>query len=196
MAKGPRYRVPYRRRREKKTDYAARRVLATADRPRVVVRVSGKNILVQVVRSAIEGDYVVAQTSSKELKKSYGWVASGKNVPAAYLLGLLAGKKAKAAGVEHAILDMGLKRATAGNKVFAVVKGALDAGLDVPCDSDIIPPPERINGSVIAEYAEQMEDPLEYETRFSVYLRRGLRPEAIQGHFEEVKARIEENNIE
>lgn len=196
MAKGPRYRVPYRRRREKKTDYAARRVLATADRPRVVVRVSGKNILVQVVRSAIEGDYVIAQTSSKELKKSYGWVASGKNVPAAYLLGLLAGKKAKAAGVEHAILDMGLKRATAGNKVFAVVKGALDAGLDVPCDSDIIPPPERINGSVIAEYAEQMEDPLEYETRFSVYLRRGLRPEAIQGHFEEVKARIEENNIE
>lgn len=196
MAKGPRYRVPYRRRREKKTDYAARRVLATADRPRVVVRVSGKNILVQVVRSAIEGDYVFAQTSSKELKKSYGWVASGKNVPAAYLLGLLAGKKAKAAGVEHAILDMGLKRATAGNKVFAVVKGALDAGLDVPCDSDIIPPPERINGSVIAEYAEQMEDPLEYETRFSVYLRRGLRPEAIQGHFEEVKARIEENNIE
>lgn len=196
MAKGPRYRVPYRRRREKKTDYAARRVLATADRPRVVVRVSGKNILVQVVRSEIEGDYVVAQTSSKELKKSYGWVASGKNVPAAYLLGLLAGKKAKAAGVEHAILDMGLKRATAGNKVFAVVKGALDAGLDVPCDSDIIPPPERINGSVIAEYAEQMEDPLEYETRFSVYLRRGLRPEAIQGHFEEVKARIEENNIE
>lgn len=196
MAKGPRYRVPYRRRREKKTDYAARRVLATADRPRVVVRVSGKNILVQVVRSAIEGDYVVAQTSSKELKKSYGWVASGKNVPAAYLLGLLAGKKAKAAGVEHAILDMGLKRATAGNKVFAVVKGALDAGLDIPCDSDIIPPPERINGSVIAEYAEQMEDPLEYETRFSVYLRRGLRPEAIQGHFEEVKARIEENKIE
>jgi len=196
LAKGPRYRVPYRRRREKKTDYAARRVLATADRPRVVVRVSGKNILVQVVRSAIEGDYVVAQTSSKELKKSYGWVASGKNVPAAYLLGLLAGKKAKAAGVEHAILDMGLKRATAGNKVFAVVKGALDAGLDIPCDSDIIPPPERINGSVIAEYAEQMEDPLEYETRFSVYLRRGLRPEAIQGHFEEVKARIEENNIE
>lgn len=196
MAKGPRYRVPYRRRREKKTDYAARRVLATADRPRVVVRVSGKNILVQVVRSAIEGDYVVAQTSSKELKKSYGWVASGKNVPAAYLLGLLAGKKAKAAGVEHVILDMGLKRATAGNKVFAVVKGALDAGLDVPCDSDIIPPPERINGSVIAEYAEQMEDPLEYETRFSVYLRRGLRPEAIQGHFEEVKARIEENKNE
>lgn len=195
MAKGPRYRVPYRRRREKKTDYAARRVMATADRPRFVVRVSGKNILVQVVRSEIEGDYVIAQANSNELKR-YGWNASGKNVPAAYLIGVLAGKKAKAAGVEHAILDMGLKRTTAGNKIFAVVKGALDAGLDIPCDSDITPSPERINGSIIAEYAEQMEDPLEYERRFSVYLRRGLRPEALPGHFEEVKARIEENEIE
>lgn len=195
MAKGPRYRVPYRRRREKKTDYAARRVMATADRPRFVVRVSGKNILVQVVRSEIEGDYVIAKANSNELKR-YGWNASGKNVPAAYLIGVLAGKKAKAAGVEHAILDMGLKRITAGNKIFAVVKGALDAGLDIPCDSDITPSPERINGSIIAEYAEQMEDPLEYERRFSVYLRRGLRPEALPGHFEEVKARIEENEIE
>jgi len=195
LAKGPRYRVPYRRRREKKTDYAARRVMATADRPRFVVRVSGKNILVQVVRSEIEGDYVIAKANSNELKR-YGWNASGKNVPAAYLIGVLAGKKAKAAGVEHAILDMGLKRITAGNKIFAVVKGALDAGLDIPCDSDITPSPERINGSIIAEYAEQMEDPLEYERRFSVYLRRGLRPEALPGHFEEVKARIEENEIE
>ena len=195
MAKGPRYRVPYRRRREKKTDYAARRVMATADRPRFVVRVSGKNILVQVVRSEIEGDYVIAKANSNELKR-YGWNASGKNVPAAYLIGVLAGKKAKAADVEHAILDMGLKRTTAGNKIFAVVKGALDAGLDIPCDSDITPSPERINGSIIAEYAEQMEDPLEYERRFSVYLRRGLRPEALPGHFEEVKARIEENEIE
>jgi len=195
LAKGPRYRVPYRRRREKKTDYAARRVMATADRPRFVVRVSGKNILVQVVRSEIEGDYVVAQASSKELK-SYGWNASGKNLPAAYLIGVLAGKRAKAAGVEHAILDMGLKRITGGNRVFAVVKGALDAGLDIPCDSDVTPSPERINGNMIAEYAEQMEDPLEYERRFSVYLRRGLRPEAIPGHFEEVKARIEEKEIE
>ncbi len=195
MAKGPRYRVPYRRRREKKTDYAARRVMATAGRPRFVVRVSGKNILVQVVRSEIEGDYVIAQAGSKDLK-SYGWDASGKNLPAAYLIGVIAGKKAKKAGVEHAILDMGLKRITAGNKVFAVVKGALDAGLDIPCDSDITPSPGRINGSMIAEYAEQMEDPLEYERRFSVYLRRGLRPEAIPGHFEEVKARIEENEIE
>ena len=53
-----------------------------------------------------------------------------------------------------------------------------------------MPSPERINGTTVAEYAENMEDPLEYEERFSVYLRKGLRPEALPGHFEEVKARI------
>ncbi len=190
MARGPRYRVPYRRRREKKTDYAARRVLATSGYPRFVVRISNKNILVQLARSEIDGDYILTQASSSELADKYDWQASGKNTPAAYLLGLMAGKKALKAGVEAAHLDLGLKRPTSGSKVFAAVKGANDAGLEVPCDSDVMPSPERINGTTVAEYAENMEDPLKYEERFSVYLRKGLRPEALPSHFEEVKARI------
>lgn len=196
MAKGPSYRVQYRRRRERKTDYTARRILAISDVPRFVVRVSNQNIIVQLVKSHIIGDEILTQTSSKELSEKYGWLASGKNIPAAYLLGLIAGNKSLKAGIEKANLDLGLKRATKGSKIFAVVKGANDAGLYIPNNSDIIPSPERINGSIIAEYAENMEDPLEYETRFSSYLRSGLRPEALNSHFEEVKARIEENKIE
>jgi large subunit ribosomal protein L18 len=196
LAKGPRYRVQYRRRRERKTDYSARRILAISDAPRFVVRVSNQNIIVQLVKSHIIGDEILTQTSSKELSEKYGWLASGKNIPAAYLLGLIAGKKALEAGIEEANLDIGLKKATKGSKVFAVVKGANDAGLNIPSDSDIMPSPESINGSIIAEYAENMEDPLEYEKRFSSYLRSGLRPEALNSHFEEVKARIEENKIE
>lgn len=196
MAKGPRYRVQYRRRRERKTDYSARRILAISDAPRFVVRVSNQNIIVQLVKSHIIGDEILTQTSSKELSEKYGWLASGKNIPAAYLLGLIAGNKALEAGIEEANLDIGLKKATKGSKVFAVVKGANDAGLNIPSDSDIMPSPESINGSIIAEYAENMEDPLEYEKRFSSYLRSGLRPEALNSHFEEVKARIEENKIE
>ena len=196
MAKGPSYRVQYRRRRERKTDYSARRILAISEVPRFVVRVSNQNIVVQLVKSHIIGDEILTQTSSKELSEKYGWLASGKNIPAAYLLGLIAGSKALEAGIEEANLDIGLKKATKGSKVFAVVKGANDAGLNIPSDSDIMPSPERINGSIIAEYAENMEDPLEYETRFSSYLRSGLRPEALNSHFEEVKARIEENKVE
>jgi large subunit ribosomal protein L18 len=196
LAKGPAYRVPYRRRRQKKTDYAARRILATSEYPRFVVRVSNKTIQVQVTKSEIEGDYELIKASSYELKKKYGWTASGKNIPAAYLIGYIAGKKAQEAGIELANLDVGLKRITNGNKIFAVVQGAVDAGLEIPVDSDIVPSPEALYGEVIAEYAKNIEDPYEYERRFSVYLRRGLRPEALPSHFEEVKKRIEENNDE
>jgi large subunit ribosomal protein L18 len=161
-----------------------------------VVRISNKTIQVQITKSEIEGDYVLAKASSHELKSKYGWIASGKNIPAAYLIGYLAGKKAKEAGLDYANLDVGLKRVTSGNKVFAVVQGANDAGFEVPVDSDIVPSPEAMNGQVIAEYAKNIDDPFEYERTFSVYLRRGLRPEALPSHFEEVKKHIEENNDE
>jgi large subunit ribosomal protein L18 len=196
LGKGANYRVQYRRRREKKTDYAKRIVLATSEYPRFVVRVSNKAITVQVTKSEIEGDYVQTSTSSHELKKKYGWVASGSNIPAAYLVGYIAGKKAQEIGIDRANLDLGLTRVTTGNKIFAAVQGANDAGLEIPVDSDVVPSQEALNGEVIAEYAENIEDPIEYERRFSVYLRRGLRPEALPSHFEEVKIRIEENSVE
>ena len=56
MAKNARYRVAYRRRREQKTDYQSRRILATSDQPRFVVRASNSGILAQVVKSEIIGD--------------------------------------------------------------------------------------------------------------------------------------------
>jgi len=196
LGKGASYRVPYRRRRENKTDYASRRILATSEYPRLVVRVSNTAIIAQIIKSEIEGDYILTQTSSHELKKNYSWIASGKNIPAAYLIGYIIGKKALDQGIEIVNLDMGLKRATTGNKVFALVQGANDAGLEIPVDSDVIPSQEAINGQVIADYAENVDDPIEYERRFSVYLRRGLRPEALPSHFDEVKTRIEENSVE
>jgi large subunit ribosomal protein L18 len=196
LAKGANYRVQYRRRREKKTDYSARRILATSEYPRFVARVSNKAIIVQITRSEIKGDIVLANASSYELKTHYGWKASGKNIPAAYLIGYVAGKKALEIGIDRANLDMGLKRVTTGNKLFAVVQGAIDAGLEIPVDSDVVPSHESITGQVIAEYAKNIEDPIEYERRFSVYLRRGLRPEALPSHFDEVKTRIEENSVE
>lgn len=192
MAKGPRYRVPYRRRRESKTDYVARRTLATSDLPRLVVRISNRNILVQLATSDIEGDHIICQANSRELVRKYGWRAGKKNTPAAYLLGLVAGKKALKAGVESANLDIGLKRPTVGSKIFAIVKGANDSGLEVPIDSDVMPSPDRIEGRAIAKYAENMDDPFEYERWFSVYLRNGLRPESLPSHFDEVRENIQE----
>ena len=192
MAKGPRYRVAYRRRREAKTDYKARRILATSDRPRFVVRSSNKNISIQLVKSKIVGDVVLTQVGSSELDK-YGWLGGKKNTPAAYLLGMLAGRKALNVGIGEANLDLGLARPTPGSRVFAAVKGALDAGFKVPCDSDVLPEVGRIEGNSISEYAKMIEDPLEHDRVFSGYLKRGLRPEGLPDHFKSVKARIEED---
>ncbi len=192
MAKGPRYRVAYRRRREGKTDYQARRTLATSERPRFVVRPSNKNLVIQLVTSKVEGDYVLAQANSKELE-GYGWLGGKKSTSAAYLLGLIAGKKASKEGIEEANLDLGLKRPTKGSKIFAAVKGAQDAGLYVPCDGDVLPEVSKIEGKVLAEYAASIEDPEEYNYMFSGYLKRGLRPQDLPEHFGSVKAKIEAN---
>ncbi len=194
MARGPRYRVAYRRRREAKTDYSARRTLATSDRPRLVVRPSDRNIRIQLVTSTIEGDYVITQADSKELEE-YGWLGGRKNTPAAYLLGLIAGLKALKEGVGSAILDIGLARPTKGSRVFAALKGARDAGIAIPCDSDVLPELSRIEGGKISEYAQGMDDPMKYERIFSGYLKRGLRPQDLPDHFKAVKARIKESHI-
>ena len=192
MAKNAHYRVAYRRRREHKTDYQSRRILSVSEHPRFVVRVSNKGILAQIVKAEIIGDKVLSQATSNELITKYGWQASGKSIPAAYLLGMIAGHKAVKEGIKTAYLDLGLRRPTKGSKIFAVVKGAIDSGLSIPCDSDIIPPPERINGGHIVHYA-QVINPENYEKNFSVYLRKGLRPESLPEHFEETKKKIQEN---
>ena len=194
MARGPRYRVAYRRRREGKTDYSARRILATSNRPRFVVRISNKNIVIQLIKAKVEGDYVLVQANSKELS-NYGWLAGTKNTSSAYLLGMLAGKKAIKAGIDEANLDLGLVRPTKGSKVFAAVKGAQDAGLWIPCASEIIPEIGRIEGKKISEYAESIENPFIYEKQFSAYLRKGLKPQNLPDHFYMVKTRIEEAEI-
>ena len=192
MARGPSYRVPYRRRRQAKTDYKVRRTLATSKKPRLVVRPSNKNITVQLLTSKIEGDVVHAQVTSKELDR-FGWLGGNKNIPAAYLLGVLVAKKALKVGIDSANLDIGLARPTKGAKVFATLKGALDAGLDIPCDSDILPDPGRTEGKAIADYAKSIEDSGDYERHFSAYLKRGIKPQDLPDHFRSVKDNIMED---
>jgi len=75
-----------------------------------------------------------------------------------------------------------------------VLKGAVDAGLDVPHSEDIYPEDYRITGEHVANYAKALkeEDESLYRKQFSGYLTRGLEPEKLPDHFNEVKARIEE----
>jgi large subunit ribosomal protein L18 len=192
MARGPRYRVPWRRRREGKTNYYKRVKLVLSGKPRFVVRRTNKYIIVQVAEAKIEGDRMLAVAHSRELVKRYGWKGGTKNTSAAYLTGFLAGLRALKAGVKEAILDIGLARPARGSRVFAALKGGLDAGLDIPHSKEILPSEDRIKGVHIAEWAKKLakEEPEKYKRFFSKYLEAGLRPEELPKHFDEVLQRI------
>lgn len=190
MADGPRYAVPYRRRREGRTDYKLRRALVRSGLPRAVVRLTNKYVIVQVSQAEAKGDMVRASANSKELSK-LGWKGGGGNLPAAYLTGVLAARRAVAHGVKEAVLDIGLRGPTKGSKVFAALKGLSDSGLVVPHSDDSIPPMNRINGSHIAGYARSLAAQQEvYRKRFSRYLGTGLKPEDLSTHFEQVRKTV------
>jgi len=190
MAKGSSYRVHLRRRREGKTDYQARKALVTSRKPRLVTRASIKNVEVQIIIAKPHGDEVLASANSRELIKSYGWRAPTGNIPASYLTGLLCGVKAKAAGINEAILDIGLVSPTKGSKIFAVLSGVVDAGVEVPHSEEKIVK-ERMKGEHIAKYAKSLgAGSEEYTAKFSQYSAQGVAPEKIVEHFTKVKADI------
>ncbi|MEM0129491.1 MAG: 50S ribosomal protein L18 [Thermoplasmata archaeon] len=147
MSTGPRYRVPFRRRREGRTDYRIRLKLLKSGTTRAVVRFSHRRVEVALVDFAPEGDRVVAQATSFELGALGFPPASRASTPAAYLTGYLAGLRARAAGREAAILDLGLRRPTAGGRAFAALKGLLDAGIGIPHGETAFPSDERLNGT-------------------------------------------------
>ena len=191
MATGPRYRVPFRRRKEGKTDYRARRTLVLSRVPRLVVRLTLKNTIVQVIEAEAIGDKVIVSAHSHELAKTYGWLSNGGNIPTAYLTALLCGFKAMANGVEKAFLDIGLHIPSKGTRVFAALKGFVDAGVEVPHSEDILPDEARISGQHIADYASLLaSDPEVYNQKFSKYVSKGSRPEELPEHFSAVKDKI------
>ncbi|AHG00004.1 50S ribosomal protein L18 [Halostagnicola larsenii XH-48] len=159
MATGPRYKVPMRRRREVRTDYHQRLRLLKSGKPRLVARKSNKHTTAQLISPGPQGDETVASAHSSDLAE-YGWEAPTGNIPAAYLTGLLAGKRAVESDIEEAVLDIGLNTATPGNKAFAVQEGAIDAGLEIPHNDSVLADWERTRGEHIAEYAESLDEPL------------------------------------
>ncbi len=191
MATGPRYRVPFRRRREGKTNYRTRRALVLSKIPRLVVRLTLKHAIVQVIKSEAIGDKVIVSAHSLELAKTYGWLGNGGNIPSAYLTGLLCGYKAMANGVEKVFLDIGLHIPSKGTRIFAALKGVIDSGVEVPHSEDILPDEGRICGQHIVDYASQLaSEPEVYKQKFSKSLKKGSKPEKLAEHFSAVKDKI------
>jgi large subunit ribosomal protein L18 len=190
LARGPQYNLRFRRRREGRTSYRKRKRLVTSGIPRLVVRPSNKHLAAQVVEARPEGDRVLASAHSSELK-DFGWKGSCGNLPAAYLTGLLAGRRAKAGGISEAILDIGVHARDPGSRIFAAAKGAVKAGLTIPHDEKALPKQERLRGQHVVEYSKQLSsEPENYKRVFSRYLKHKLKPEDLSGHFDEIEAKI------
>ncbi|KAK4049699.1 60S ribosomal protein L5 [Microbotryomycetes sp. JL201] len=160
-----RYQVKYRRRREGKTDYYARKRLVTqaknkynSPKWRLVVRITNKDIICQIVSAKLQGDVVLTAAYSHELPR-YGIKHGLTNWSAAYATGLLVARRAltklgladKYEGITEpdgtlqlteaiedgprpfkCYLDVGLHRTSTGARVFGALKGASDGGLYIP----------------------------------------------------------------
>ena len=135
-----------RRRHEAKTDYKARRSLIQSGLPRLVIRKTNRYIIAQIVTTNIAQDTVVTGTTSKELLV-HGWpeAAQGslKSLQAAYLTGVLLAKKIKKK-ISTAILDMGMHRNIQKSRLYALVSGAVEAGLQIPHDASVLPTQEKL----------------------------------------------------
>jgi large subunit ribosomal protein L18 len=143
--------IHFRRKREGRTDYKKRLHLLLSDKPRLVVKVTNTKIITQVNVFNPKGDIVKVAKTSTELNK-LGWKGSLKNLPAAYLTGILMGKETLKKGINEVILDTGLLSPKSGGKVYAFLQGVVESGLTIPHNEKVFPTEERIKGQHIENF--------------------------------------------
>lgn len=238
-----RYQPKYRRRREGRTDYYARKRLIAQDKNkfntpkyRLVVRFSNKDVVAQIIYARIEGDIVLCAAYSHELKR-YGVTVGLTNYSACYCTGLLLARRVlkklkldgiykgaeKVTGEDYQVegvddgagpfrcfLDLGLRRTTTGSRIFGVLKGALDGGLDIPHSTkrfygynkekkdknyDAKAHRDRIFGKHVSSYMKtlQGEDPDQYKKQFSQFIKHGISADMVESMYEKAHKAIRAN---
>jgi len=107
------------------------------------------------------------------------------------------------------VLDKGLARCTSGARIFSVMKGAIDGGLDVPHSVNRFPgftkgkegekdkyEPEklsqRIYGQHVAKYMKHLKenDVDKYNRHFSQYIKEGIEPDNLEDMYDKVHRAI------
>jgi large subunit ribosomal protein L18 len=182
--------IPHRRKREARTNFKKRLALLKSESNRLVIRKALNTITAQIIAYNPDGDKVLAAATSKELAK-LGWKMHTSNMPSAYLTGMLLGVRAKKKKLTEAVLDLGLHIPNKGGKLFAALKGAVDAGLQVNHDAAALPSQDRISGKHISEYAKGLKkDSQRYNKQFSRCIKSGANPEDMIKAFDETKKKI------
>jgi len=198
---------------------------------RLVVRFTNKDIVAQIAYSKIGGDFIIASAYGHELPR-YGVHVGLTNYAAAYCVGLLLARrlltKLKLADkyvgqtevngedyyVEavgdgpnpfYALLDVGLARTSTGAKLFSVLKGATDGGIEVPHGesrfvgydheaSELKSETLRkyLFGGHVADYMRLLADENEekYKKVFSRYIAKGVTADGLEGVYKKAHAAI------
>jgi len=176
---------PYRRKREGRTNYKKRLILLKSKNLRLIIRKTNKHLIMQIAEYNPVGDKILFGINSSALKK-LGWNYSCANTPACYLTGLLLGRKALAKKITGAIPDLGLQTTMSGSKLYAAIKGAIDAGMKIPASEEIFLSKERLNGEHIANFFAINKN----QVQFSGYNKLKLDAAKIKNDFEEFKKKI------
>jgi len=233
-----RFQVKFKRRREGKTDYYARKRLVVqaknkynTPKYRMIVRITNTDVIAQIAYARIEGDVVIASSYSHELPR-YGVKMGLTNYAACYCTGLLLARRVlkklkldtiyegqtevdgemfavedaeQGPGAFRANLDIGLARTTTGAKIFAVMKGAVDGGIDIPHSEKRFPGYDReakdfnaavlrdhIFGKHIADYMRELmdEDEDAYKRQFSRYIKEGITADELEDIYKKAHASI------
>jgi large subunit ribosomal protein L18 len=177
--------VLYRRKREGRTNYKKRLLLLKSRKLRLIIRKTNTQIILQLAQYMPDGDRILCGVSSSSLAK-LGWKYSCKNLPACYLAGLMLGKKALAKKLKEAILDVGLQTPVAGSKIYAALKGVIDAGMEIPASEDVFPAPERLLGKSISAFFSSSKNPVQ----FADYKKKGADPGKLQQDIDDCKKKI------
>ena len=193
MKKHTVYTIPFRRERLGKTNYKLRLRLLLSEKPRLVARLSSKNAMAQLIEYNPPGDKVIAAANSRQLIK-LGWKGNAGNISAAYLVGMLLAKNALKAKAKECVFDIGMQTSTKSSRLYALLKGAIDGGLEIPHSESILPDKDRIAGKHIVDHAKLLKtkEPEKYKKYFSAYLKAGLNPEELDKHFETIKKKVED----
>lgn len=145
--KNKRQAVQFKRKRTLRTDYRKRAAMLLSGKPRIVVRKTLRQTIIQVTEMSGKGDRIIVSADSNSLRK-YGW-NQGAGICTAYLTGYMAGLRAMNKGVREGILDAGNQVHTKGGIIYAALKGAVDAGLSINHDNSVFPSQERLSGAHI-----------------------------------------------
>ena len=154
--------IPKKRRIRNKTNYDKRRRLLEGKKPRIVIRKTNKYAIIQYIESEIAQDKVINGMNSNELLKN-GWPkekqGSLKSLAAFYLIGLALGKKIGKG--KECVIDTGLIRSTKGSRIYAAIKGLIDAGVKIHANKEMLPSEGRIKNEKVKDFFDKVKENIE-----------------------------------